>query len=120
MGSVFHLCSWTAVQAFESDNLSLLATHPRRRRKACAASRCVASICSIHVSPQQRQFPVPLWGTREYLAPDSPPLGATFCLWAILCWLLTMEGMEVFLILGLFLVVYFLVLPRIPWLSRFT
>jgi hypothetical protein len=31
-----------------------------------------------------------------------------------------MESMEVSLILGLFLVVYFLVLPRIPWLSRFT
>jgi len=28
--------------------------------------------------------------------------------------------MGAFLILGLFLVVYFLVLPRIPWLSRFT
>ena len=54
------------------------------------------------------------------LAPGTSPFGATFCLWAILCWLLTMEGMEVFLILGLFLVVYFLVLPRIPWLSRFT
>jgi len=27
---------------------------------------------------------------------------------------------EAFLLLGLFLVVYFLVLPRIPWLARFT
>lgn len=31
-----------------------------------------------------------------------------------------MGCMEGFLILGLVLVVYFLVLPRIPWLSRFT
>lgn len=31
-----------------------------------------------------------------------------------------MQFMEAFLILGLFLVVYFLLLPRIPWLSRFT
>ena len=58
--------------------------------------------------------------TGGCLALPSPPFGATFCLWAILCRLLTMETMEAFLILALFLVVYFLVLPRIPWLSRFT
>ncbi len=50
---------------------------------------------------------------------DKPPSGATFCLWANPCCVLRMESMEAFLILGLFLVVYFLVLPRIPWLSRF-
>ena len=120
MGLDFHFCQWGARQTFDSGNLSLLTTHPWRRRQTCAASTVVASLYSIHVRPQQRQFPVPPWGTREYLASGSPSFGATFCLWAILCGLLTMEGMEVFLIFGLFLVVYFLVLPRIPWLSRFT
>ncbi|MFB3920602.1 MAG: hypothetical protein ACE145_02720 [Terriglobia bacterium] len=44
----------------------------------------------------------------------------TFCLWPITHGEHRIQLMEAFLVFALFLVVYFLVLPRIPWIARFT